>query len=466
LATSYANLLNGFMKNRYIDDRIVAENIIEVHLLEALTENIDRVGFDSNGNVKISMQLTRARNARALSDGSALPATRSSSYVEQTIPVKRIVAVAGLTEKAMKAAKGGLSSYGVAAGRAIDDMLLDFKYAQNLACHGNGSGCLARISSVAAFDTDHHVITCDNTYRDSGAENTDLIQEDMYVSIWDADTSAFVADGSGATEFLVSAVAPGKRVNGTYTATTGTVTIQCSSDLSASVEDNDFIYLAGSKDEMPMGLAGIIANNGTVGYDDDLAAPWITSTFQGLTRTTYKALLSDVWQATDFGLTSESPADGTLTLWDLSVITDAINNVRKRGGKTNLIRCHPDMATTMHRLNRDGGPIQVIVDNTKQLNQPVIGSMTAKFFLGLDGEMIPIFTDWCCPRYVIEGMDTRVMKWHPLGDADYRRDSGDIWGPERGSRNTVVEAGYEWWYELSSERCDWHWRVQDLRIDL
>jgi hypothetical protein len=469
--TTYASLLDNFTKERY-SNIIVAEQIIEVPLLEALTENVDRANFDTNGNVKVLIQTQSGRNARGLTDGGNLPTARPSAYVEQTIPVERVLATCGLTEKVMKLLRGGQDSWGPMVGRTIDDMIKDFRYAQNIAAHSNGTGALARVSACAAFANGGHIITCDNTYDDSGIENTSIIQKDMYVSIWDIGTSAFVADDSGATEFLVTAVAPGKRDNSTYAATTGTFTITCSSDISGTVSDNDIVFLPGARDAvgskiLPMGVSGIIANNNTGTYDDDFSAPWNTATFQGLTRATYPCLQSDVWKATDFGLSSESPADGTPTLWDLSVFSDAMEEIGNRGGKTRLIRCHGQMARTMHRLNRTESGVQVILNTTKdQVDIPVIGSVKPKYFIDIDGDLVPIITDKYCPRYVVEGMDTSVMRWHPVGNADYRKDFGGIWGPTRGGRATTMEAGYEWWYELSSERCDWHWRIQDLRVDL
>jgi hypothetical protein len=215
-----------------------------------------------------------------------------------------------------------------------------------------------------------------------------------------------------------------------------------------------------------MGLGGIIANYATGTYPDGLTTPFFTQTFQGLTRASYPCLQSDVWTAQDFGLSAESPSDGTPTLWDLSVISDAMDEVWSRGGRTRLIRAHPEMLRCMNRLNRSESSVNVVVNDTKSANLPVIGSVRPKYFLDVEGELVPMIGDRYCPRYVVEGLDTSVMHWHPVGNADYRRDFGGIWGPTRGGRATTVEAGYEWWYELSSERCDWHWRVQDLRVDL
>lgn len=477
-------LLNNFTKELY-SGIIVAENMIDdVPLLKALEANVDRANFDANGNVKVLMQTQRARNARGVEDGGNLPTARAGAFIEQTIDVFRIMALAGLTEKVAKLLTGGLASWGKYAARALDDCILDWKNVANIACHSNGTGALAEADGTVTYtkagvgdtydDCDTAIITCDNTYSTSGIENTSLIQKDMYVSIWDASANggvgAFMTDGggTGATEWRVSAVAPGKRSSATYAGTTGTVTIAgISTGLSAAIADGDIIFLPGTRTAitdrlLPMGLTGIIANNNSGTYDDEFTSPFNLATFQGLTRATYSSLQSDVWKATDFGQTT----DGTVDEWDLSVISDAMDEVIQRGGKTRLIRCHPNMARTMHRLNRSDQKVNIVISRTEQQDQAIIGDMKPKYFLDIEGDLLPIIADRWCPRYVVEGLDTSVLRWHPVGNADWRQDLGSIWGPKRGGRATAIEAAYEWWYELSSERCDWHWRMQDLRIDL
>jgi hypothetical protein len=471
---TYATLLDNFTKELY-SGIITDENMIDVPLFEALKSNVDRASFDTNGNVKILIQTGRGRNARGLVDGGNLPDAQASSYVEQTVPVQRILAVAGLTEKTKKLLTGGSASWGPIVRRTLDDMILDFKYMQNIAAHSNGRGCLASVASssynatAGPGSTPLLTITCDNEYWDTGIENTSIIQKDMWIKIWDSDANGFAADSGGATEFKVVSVAPGKRSSSTWAATTGTVSVTVASDINANCADGDFLFIGGAADDgtvgngnLPMGLTGIIANNNTGTYDDDLIAPFTTATFQGLARASYPSLCADIWHASDFSSDSDhTPSEN----WDLSVLSDAMDEVDNDGGKTRLIRCHPEMARCLYRLSQSNNSVNVTVNTSPEAgNQKVVGDRRPKYMLDINGDEMPIITDKYMARYAIEGIDTSVLRWHPVGNADFRKDFGDIWGPTRGGRATTIEAGYEWWYELSSERCDWHWRVNDLAI--
>lgn len=467
---TWSSLLDTFTKEMY-SGIITPENIPDVPLLDALQKQVDRASFDNNGNVEVLIQTKSGWNAQGVTDGGNLPTAQAAEYVRQTIGIPRILATCGLTEKTFKLLTGGDASWGPLARRTLDDMINGFKVSQNVAAHGNGTGALARVVSIGSYNTPTggQIITCDNEYWDTGAENTSNIRKDMMVSFWDAGNSGLVADSAGTTQFKVIAVSPGRRSSTAWAATSGTLTVTCASDLAAAtnaLSDNDWVFLASARaalttQELPMGMLGIIANNNTGTYDDDLVSPFTTATFQGLARTSYPSLCSDIWHAGDFS----SDADHTPSEnWDLSIVGDAMEEVVNKGGKTRLIRCHPQMARCMRRLSMSYNSINVVISNTDKNNQAVVGDLLPKSFMEIEGEVIPFAIDRFCPRYVIEGIDTSVVKWAPKGNADFRRDFGPIWGPTRYTRATTVEAGYEWWYELVSERCDWHWRLNDLAI--
>jgi hypothetical protein len=478
-ATVWTTLLDNFIKERPTDIITPAE-ILDVPLLEALKDNVDTSKTPNNGNIKIMLETETAMNARGVGDGADIQRGYGDAFVEMTVGLQRILAQCEITEKTMLTATGGDNSWGSYAGRKLDNMLRDFKYVQNIAASGNGTGALAVANGTATYtgggssydSCTGAVITCDNTYTDSGIENTELIKKDMRISIWDASAGAFMTDSGGNnTEFKVTAVAPGKRVNGTYTATTGTVTIAVTTGLSAALADGDIIFLPGERSAatdliLPMGLTGFIQNDSNGTYTDGLVSPFNLATFQGVTRASYNQLWADVWTAGDFGLPDDN-TDGKLALWDLSVVSDAMDEVYKRGGKINMLRCHPEMARTMHRLNRAESSIQVVVDSTKNENQAVVGSVRPKYFIDIEGELVPIIIDRHCPRYIIDGFDTGVLHWYPIDNADYRKyNGGGVWQELRGSRATILEASYEWWYNIGAERCDYSFRIQDLRTDL
>lgn len=482
--TTYAqNLADGFVKSRY-SDIIVAEHMIDdVPLLKALKANIDRsITPDTNGNLKLLIQTRIARNARGLPDGSSLQTSDHARFAEMTVGIKRILATCGLTELQALALNGGGNSWGPMMRRTLDDTITDFKNAQNFAAHSNGSGALALVASATYTggattfgNCTGAVITCNNTYRNSNIENTSAIQPGMWVSIWNASTNTFYTDGATVYEWRVASVAPGKRTgdgSGDWAAVTGTVTLEgiTTGFTVEALAAGDIIVLAGTPTDLdggsvitstlPMGMTGIIANGAGGSYPDSLTtAPWQTTTFQGVTRTTYASLMSDIWQRDDFTTGSAGTATES---WDLSVISDAMDEVVNKGGRTKMIRCHPEMSRTLYRLNKSGNSINVVVNSTGEVDQTVVGDRRPKFMLDVEGELLPIVADRWCPRYVVEGLDTSVIRWVPIDNANWREDSGKIWGPTRGGRATTVEAGYQWWYELLSERCDWHFRVQDL----
>jgi hypothetical protein len=240
----------------------------------------------------------------------------------------------------------------------------------------------------------------------------------------------------------------------------GSFTFAAASTL--SIADNDIAYLYDSKDKLPMGLLGIVQDGTSYSGAAQLSA------FQNLNRADYSSLRARMYKAQDFGLSSESPSNGTPTAWDLSVISDAIADVWRGGGKgkVDMLLCSANLAMAIMRRNRSESNITVNVSSTDRENQGAVGSMFANKFIAPDGRLIPIKVVETIPENVLYGLCLEDLSWYPFGDFDFIREYGDIWEPSRGDRKTNVEAPYGGFYNIGAERCDNCFVIQDMRTDI
>jgi hypothetical protein len=291
-------------------------------------------------------------------------------------------------------------------------------------------------------------------------ENTTMLKVGMHVDVLDANSSpAFATIISNA---VVTAVSPGLRANGV--ATTGTVTIVGTEGLAVSgaIENDDIIVLRrGTKATegtytYPMGLTGLI------GDDTNFGA--YTSTFQGLTRASYPSLLSTIYDATDF---ATGGAKGTPDIWDLSVISDAINDNYNRSGKSiDALLMNSSLALAFSRLNKSND----IVVNTGSVSgayaMAAAGAQISKSFIGPTGQVIPIYCDPNIAPNMLFGLCTDDLQMFAKGDFDFLREYGEIWEPARDSRKTNYEAPYGGYVNFGAYRCDTSFAILDLKTNV
>jgi hypothetical protein len=394
-------------------------------------------------------------------DNQDIPEGHPPTDRKMLIALKQVLANAQVTMQSRDRATGGAASWGNIVERSVSNLLeRDFPWACELACVGNGKAVLAEVVSCvyAAGPPKTITFTCDNNYTNSGIENVQLIRKGMYVDIYAAGLAA-LTDAS-ATGLKVTAVSFGNRKNGA--ATTGTFTVEVSSDWSAAVADGDIVVLAYSVNKLPQGLLGLVQDGTHFAGDFQLA------TFQNLARGSYPSLRSLIYEATDFGPESEAPADGTPCSWDLSVVSDAMSGVENGGGGglVSALFCHGDLARAIYRLGKAEASMSVTVTTTAQQKQPAVGSEYATVFRCPDGRDIPIYRCKTLPANVLYGMTMRDLRWHPLGDFDWLRLYGGIWGPTKGDRKANFEAPYGGYYEISAERCDNSFCIRDMRTDV
>jgi hypothetical protein len=217
-------------------------------------------------------------------------------------------------------------------------------------------------------------------------------------------------------------------------------------------------------------LTGLIANGADTqalgGFDDDVAYGNVEmTTFQGLARTSYPTLKSAVYTAGDFGGTLATPAD-----WDLSVISDAMNQINSNTGKwTNLLICSSQLALAIQRRNKAESSLQVTVSapqpGEKALAQTA-GSVYANSFLRPDGAVIPIMVSKTIPRNVIYGLCTEDLRWFTKGNFGFLRLNGDIWDKSYNDRYANFEAPFGGYSNIGAERCDTSFRLQDMKDNI
>lgn len=455
MATSILSDLNTVMRD-FPSFIIVPENAgwKQNPVLQVLKSRVDRDAFKGK-RIEVKIKTKIGGYAEGTTETQDIPGGRSATWATQYVDLKRVIANAQLTSESIDRVKKGDNAWIDAVADSLADMRLYFNYVLEIACLGNGTGIVAEVS--AAADSGGVVtVTCDNDYTKMGIENTQALQKGMLVDFYQSNgTTLRLANKE------VTAVTVGKRTAaGAYAVPTGTFTITHAPG--HGIVDGDLVVLKNSLNALPMGLGGIV-QDGT----HFTAVYGRVATFQNLTRTSYPSLQSTIYQATDFGLTSESPVDGVPTLWAPSTISDAITEAEANSGVlvTDLF-CHSDLASALNRLNASSNSISVNVAATTGIQQIVVGNQHAKFFETADGRQIPIHVCRTMPRYVLKGVSADTLHWSVDEEFDFLRLFGDIWGPTKDDRKADYEAPFRGRYELWTERCDGSFDLQDLRVDV
>lgn len=456
--------LNNWMKN-YASGVIVQEDYQETSFYEVLRGNVERVPHVGD-YVEMLIQDTRPFTAKAHGEDADIPYPDDLSFQKVYVPLREVIVNAGLTRQALDRAVGGDASWGRIVDRVLSEQKRDFMWLMEVCSIGNGTGMLARVKS-AANNGSVTTVTCDNTYTDFGWDNVALMKPGMLIEIYASDgTTKRNINSEGYAR--VTSVTFGDRNNGA--AQDGTFTY-ASAGVDA-VADNDVVYIYGAKSEglgvtskyvpegpFPMGLTGIVQGNG-----DDYAGSADMTTFQGLVRANYPTLQSTVYQATDYDSTY---SDGTPNDWSLSLISDAISQVKtSTGGLVNLLVCSSELAMAIHRKNRAETGFSVTVGDTGRLNQNAVGSQYANSFLCPDGRIIPIKVSETCPENVLYGLTTDDLTWYVKGKFDYLRLNGQVWDKSYNDRKTNFEAPYGGYTQIGAERCDRCFCMQDLATNV
>lgn len=490
--------LNGYMKNIQTG-RIVPSLYTWGTLHEHLKANLQTEGFDGD-LAEILIQTGFPFTGSAFGENVDIPYPQDVSFVKQYIPLKQIIVNAGITQQALQRASGGGASWGRAVDLVLANQRSEFLWLRELLSIGDGTGRLARVVS-SSHSGGYITVTCDNTYADFGWENVALIKPGMWVECFDSAGLQVLDGANGAVDtygskFKVTAVSFGNRNNGA--ATTGTVTLACTTDLDSGTDatrcfdDGAILYIAGTRSNsgstpdgagtysygasgtkcyeatniqstvdvpvsVPLGLTGLFANAVTHPYYD-AGAGCNLDTFQGLTRSSYDTLNTTVYQGDDYGGSAGTPTD-----WDLSVISDAINVVNKNtGGNVNLLLCSSELAMAIMRRNRSEAGIVVQTGSTGNLNQNAVGSQFASTFLAPDGRPIPIKVSATIPRNCLYGITTDDLRWYVKGGFDFLRLDGDVWSKSFADRKANFEAPFGGYENIGAERCDRAFVMQDL----
>jgi hypothetical protein len=460
------SLLNNYMKN-YPSGIIVPDQYIWHSLWDLLRADLKKDAHRGE-YVEILLRTTREFTGKAHTEDADVPLPPGTGFDKAYIPMRELIANAGITRQAQDAAVGGDASWGRVVDLALQDMQVDFNLLCELSAFNDGSGRLARVSA-AADNGGVVTITCDNNYLDFGIENVQLIRKGLRIDIYQAD---------GVTPRLldqkVTSVTFGARNNGA--ATTGTFTV--SHAPGHGIANGDVVYIRGRADYrttgkytaaveggLPIGLLGFV-QNGTQYIETGPGTSVNMALFQGVDRTSIvgTAMRARMYTAADF---ASGGVAGVPDDWDLSVISDAISeNYMSTGGKTNALLCSSQLAMAIQRRNKAESNITVNVSTTSNMNQTAAGAQYASQFLCPDGRVIPIHVCQTIPRNVLYGLTTEDIGMYTKGDFDYLRLTGDIWMKSPADRKTNFEAPYGGYVQLGAERCDRQWVIQDMKDNI
>lgn len=455
-AQSYLTLANNYMKTIPTNEIMPFEKL-DVKLFKLLSGYAKHERFE--GDKKENMiRVDQPYTGEAFWESKDMPEGDTWNYEKTTLELREIFVTSELTMQAMQRAEGLPGSWGNIIEEALKLMKIDYNWLMKVTAMGDGSGKLALVASASeAGTTGVYTLTCDNSYLEWGWENTAFIRKGMKIDIYRG-ANLVTADCAG---LRVTSVTRGRRTAAaSYAKPTGTVVFTAPTGITFA--DGDIIYLAGSKDKLPMGLTGIVSDGVIWGSP---------STYLGLSRLTRDYMKPGVVrQATDFG--SGSPTDGTPTDWDTSVITDALeelaNGPMMVPESELIILTNSKLASTLYRLGtQTAGGIVLNANSPEGLNMPVVGSQYAKVFLGPNGGHIPIEVDMAIPEHVIYILHRNSFEMYDRGAPDFIRDyDTGIWEPKRNSRKIIYEAPFHGYFQMSAPRVDTMGVIMDLRTDL
>jgi hypothetical protein len=357
-------------------------------------------------------------------------------------------------------ASGGPASWGRAVEDALDAMYEDLAWVNCITAMGHGTAALGRILACSEDgSTGVYTATLGNTYADFGWDGAHFIRPGMLIDIYNGSSIVTTAGG-----IRVTSVTRTPRKNGAFVSDT----IVFSDTTGLTIAGNYIVYLGNSRNNLPMGLTGIIQNSNGGTFADAYAGVASVTTFETLTRASYSSLMSNVYQATDFGPDAASPADGTPTDWDLSVISDAIEDIANGTGrgKINHLLCNGKLARAIHRRMKSESNLTVTIDSTGSERQSAVGDQVANKFICPDGRVIPIHVNNIFPNNCLFGLTKENLIFFPYGDFDFHRPYGEVWCKTMGDRKLNFEAPYGGKYELGAERCDNFFKIEDMRDDI
>jgi hypothetical protein len=456
--------LNNYMKN-YPSQRMFVNEMLSVGLFDVLKGQFDSENFVGKA-YQMLMQVSQPSTAKGHYEDHDIPLPGTTVPVLTSVPIKEMIANAGLTRQAMVQATGGAASWGNVVELALDNLKTDWLDGLQLAAIGHGYGLLGEVSACTESPSTTYTVTFDNTYLSMGWENTARMRVGRRIDVYNGASLVTAAAG-----VVVTAVTFGDRQNGA--ATTGTITFTDTTGLTIAngygVYVHDAHTATAADHGFPMGLCGLVSDGAY--FTDSLSD---VATFQGLARATYASLRSYIYGAAasgniiGFGLTSETPVLGTPTTWDLSVISNAISQVKNGTGKglVDFLLCSSDLAMAIQRRNKAESNMQVTVSTTGNLNQAVVGSQYANQFLTPDGRLIPIKVDETIPKNVLYGLTSKDLILFQKEPFDFLREYGGIWEPSRGDRKTNWEAPYGGFYNMGALRCDNCFVILDMRTDI
>lgn len=436
--------------------RIVAEEVPFSGLPKILKKRINREAF-VGGGIEVVIKTSRPYTGKAHGSKKSLPYAGTTGYEIVTIGIKELIATAGVEKQAMDRATGGRHSWINIVTEALSDLEIDFENIMQISFLGAGNAYLADVAS-SVHGNGVMTVTCDNNYLNSMIENVSQIKVGMRIDILDAQGDVI----EGAEGVTVTAVTPGNRNNGA--ATTGTFEFASVADLSAAIVDGCTVYVYDSHDTgLPMGLIGMCQDG--VMY---AGHPQQVRTFQTLDRTLHSCLKGRRYTATDFGLASENPEDGTPTYWSLRTLSDVWRDIHygTGRGKPDLIICGDLVASAINRLNQAQNNVSVVVSTVAGTTQVAKGDSYATKWRAPDDSLLDIEIVECMPSNCAMMLTTEDLHYHPKGDFDFLREYGTVWEPQRDSRLTEYEAPYGGYCNLSADRTDNMALICDLRDDI
>ena len=449
--------------------RITVDKIQSVGLFMALLSSFIHMPFDASDKIELLIKTKTPIRGKAHGESKDMPTAGAPAFGKANVPLAELIDIAGITKQAMDRVTGMPGSWGSAVDMAIDDLLqISWQALLQFSTIGTGTGKLCRLVSAAQVGSTAYVrCASDSTYVDYGWDNVTQMYDGMLVEIYDSGLTT-KRTASGGQE--VSNVTPGRRSASTYAAANGTFDIECAdastaATLAGQLADNDVVYWHGTKSDglgsgfpLPRGLFYFL-QDGTHMSDQ------VQTGYFNLTRTDYNSLVARIYQATDFGLSSESPADGTPTFWDDSVIGDVCHDIKHGSGHgiVDTILVNDALGKCYGRMTKDKVTITLTSEQAAAGMRPAL-PRAPKVIEGPDGP-INVISDEAIPANCMILFDSHDAYMYQHGEFDWLRLFGDIWGPSKGDRKTDWEAPYGGYLQFAWDRCDNMALVQDLRSD-
>jgi hypothetical protein len=254
-------VVDNILKEVY-EDKLRDQLQSDVLTLRRVEKTSEGVSEDVGGKyVRFPIRTSRNHGMGARREYEALPMARTQGYASAQVNLAYLYGAIQLTGQTFELAERNPQAFVSALQAEVNGLKEGLAKDMNRQTYGTSLGELG----VAVTGSTTTLVMLN--------ENALYFEQDMSINIWDASGAAFIADGTGNTEFIISSVVPGA----TSTTITFTPTAATAVAVGDSARRNGSSIDATTGKEL-VGLKQIVNSTGTLfNIDPSVTTIWKSS---------------------------------------------------------------------------------------------------------------------------------------------------------------------------------------------